>query len=65
MLAVMEVDKQDVSSYGSITPGKILEDNVTEILGLVKNLLLKKLPATRLLLEDILLSQLFSMWQAK
>jgi UTP--glucose-1-phosphate uridylyltransferase len=36
MLAVMEVDKQDVSSYGIITPGKVLEDNVTEILGLVE-----------------------------
>ena len=36
MLAVMEVDKNEVSSYGIITPGKVLSDNVTEILGLVE-----------------------------
>ena len=36
MLAVMEVDKNEISSYGIITPGKVLSDNVTEILGLVE-----------------------------
>jgi UTP--glucose-1-phosphate uridylyltransferase len=45
MLAVMEVDKQDVSSYGIITPGKILEDNVTEILGLVEKPTVEKAPS--------------------
>ena len=45
MLAVMEVDKQDVSSYGIITPGKVLEDNVTEILGLVEKPSVGKAPS--------------------
>jgi UTP--glucose-1-phosphate uridylyltransferase len=36
MLAVMEVDKNEISSYGIITPGKVLSDNVTEILELVE-----------------------------
>ena len=45
MLAVMEVDKQDVSSYGIITPGKVLEDNVTEILGLVEKPSVEKTPS--------------------
>ena len=36
MLAVMEVDKFEVSSYGIITPGNVLADNVTEIIGLVE-----------------------------
>lgn len=45
MLAVMEVDKQEVSSYGIITPGKVLEDNVTEILGLVEKPSVEKAPS--------------------
>jgi len=45
MLAVMEVYKQDVSSYGIITPGKVLEDNVTEILGLVEKPSVEKAPS--------------------
>ena len=45
MLAVMEVDKQDVSSYGIITPGKVLEDNVTEILGLIEKPSVEKAPS--------------------
>jgi UTP--glucose-1-phosphate uridylyltransferase len=45
MLAVMEVDKQDVSSYGIITPGRVLEDNVTEILGLVEKPSVEKAPS--------------------
>ena len=47
MLAVMEVDKQDVSSYGIITPGKIVADNVTEILGLVEKPSVEKAPSNK------------------
>ena len=36
MLAVMDVDRKDVSSYGVISPGKSVDKNVTEILGLVE-----------------------------
>ena len=36
MLAIMDVNKKDVSSYGIITPGKILKNNLTEILGLIE-----------------------------
>ena len=36
MLAVMEVDKADVSLYGVITPGKILNNSNIEILNLVE-----------------------------
>jgi UTP--glucose-1-phosphate uridylyltransferase len=36
MLAVMEVDKADVSSYGIITPGKTLNNSNIEILNLVE-----------------------------
>ena len=45
MLAVMEVDKNEVSSYGIITPGKVLTDNVTEILGLVEKPSADKAPS--------------------
>ena len=45
MLAVMEVDKNEVSSYGIITPGKVLDDNVTEILGLVEKPSADKAPS--------------------
>ena len=45
MLAVMEVDKNEVSSYGIITPGKVLSDNVTEILGLVEKPSADKAPS--------------------
>ena len=45
MLAVMEVDKNEVSSYGIITPGKVLADNVTEILGLVEKPSADKAPS--------------------
>jgi UTP--glucose-1-phosphate uridylyltransferase len=44
MLAVMEVDKQEVSSYGIITPGKVLAENVTEILGLIEKPSIEKAP---------------------
>ena len=36
MLAVMEVDKADISSYGVITPGKIFNNSNIEILNLVE-----------------------------
>ena len=36
MLALMEVDKADISSYGIITPGKILNNSNIEILNLVE-----------------------------
>ena len=45
MLAVMDVDKQEVSSYGIITPGKALGNNVTEILGLVEKPSIEKAPS--------------------
>jgi UTP--glucose-1-phosphate uridylyltransferase len=45
MLAIMEVEKKDVSSYGIITPGKILENNITEILGLVEKPLFENAPS--------------------
>ena len=45
MLAVMEVDKYEVSSYGIITPGKGLAENVTEILGLVEKPSIEKAPS--------------------
>ena len=31
MLAIMDVNKKDVSSYGIITPGKFLENNIIEV----------------------------------
>ncbi|MDB2590978.1 UTP--glucose-1-phosphate uridylyltransferase GalU [bacterium] len=45
MLAVMNVDKQEVSSYGIITPGKVLGNNVTEILGLVEKPSIENAPS--------------------
>lgn len=45
MLAVMDVEKRDVSSYGIITPGKALGNNVTEILGLVEKPSIEKAPS--------------------
>ena len=45
MLAIMDVDKKDVSSYGIITPGKILKNNLTEILGLVEKPSIEKAPS--------------------
>ena len=47
MLAVMEVDNNEVSSYGIITPGKVLADNVTEILGLVEKPSVEKAPSNK------------------
>ena len=45
MLAVMDVDKREVSSYGIITPGKTLRNNVTEILDLVEKPSIDKAPS--------------------
>jgi len=45
MLAIMDVDKREVSSYGIITPGKALGNNVTEILGLVEKPSIEKAPS--------------------
>ena len=45
MLAVMDVDKRDVSSYGVISPGKSINDNITEILGLVEKPSIEKAPS--------------------
>ena len=45
MLAIMDVYKHDVSSYGIITPGKILANNITEILGLVEKPSIEKAPS--------------------
>ena len=36
MLAIMDVEKKDVSSYGIITPGKLLGNNITEVLNLIE-----------------------------
>ena len=45
MLAIMDVNKKDVSSYGIITPGKILQNNLTEILGLVEKPSIENAPS--------------------
>ena len=45
MLAIMDVDKREVSSYGIITPGKTLRNNVTEILDLVEKPSIDKAPS--------------------
>ena len=45
MLAIMDVNKHEVSSYGIITPGKVLKKIVTEILGLVEKPEIEKAPS--------------------
>ena len=45
MLAIMDVNNQDVSSYGIISPGKTLENNITEILGLIEKPSIDKAPS--------------------
>ena len=45
MLAIMDVNNQDVSSYGIISPGKTLENNVTEILDLIEKPSIDKAPS--------------------
>ena len=44
MLAIMEVKKEDVSSYGIITPGKKVKNNV-EILNLIEKPSVDKAPS--------------------
>ena len=45
MLAIMDVNNQDVSSYGIISHGKTLENNMTEILGLIEKPSIDKAPS--------------------
>ncbi len=45
MLAIMDVNNHDVSSYGIISPGKTLENNMTEILGLIEKPSIEKAPS--------------------
>ena len=45
MLAIMDVNNQDVASYGIISPGKTLENNMTEILGLIEKPSIDKAPS--------------------
>ena len=45
MLAIMDVNNQDVSSYGIVSPGKTLENNMTEILGLIEKPSIDKAPS--------------------
>ena len=45
MLAIMDVINQDVSSYGIISPGKTLRNNMTEILGLIEKPSIEKAPS--------------------
>ena len=45
MLAIMDVNKKEVSSYGVITPGKNLKNNLTEILGLIEKPSIENAPS--------------------
>tara|TARA_B100001063_G_scaffold64491_1_gene58485 strand:+ start:90 stop:962 length:873 start_codon:yes stop_codon:yes gene_type:complete len=45
MLAIMDVNNQDVSSYGIISPGKTFKNNMTEILGLIEKPSIDKAPS--------------------
>ena len=45
MLAIMDVNNQDVSSYGIISPGKTLKNNITEILDLIEKPSIDKAPS--------------------
>ena len=45
MLAIMDVKNKDVSSYGIITPGKLLENNITEILDLIEKPSIENAPS--------------------
>jgi len=45
MLAIMDVNNQDVSSYGIISPGKTLDNNITEILDLIEKPSIDKAPS--------------------
>ena len=45
MLAIMDVEKKDVSSYGIITPGNLLENNIIEILDLIEKPSIENAPS--------------------
>ena len=45
MLAIMDVNKKDVSSYGIITPGKSFENNITEVHDLVEKPSIENAPS--------------------
>lgn len=45
MLAIMDINDQDVSSYGIISPGKTLKNNITEILDLIEKPSIDKAPS--------------------
>ena len=45
MLAIMDVDKKDVSSYGIITPGKIYKNNIVEVLDLIEKPSIERAPS--------------------
>ena len=45
MLAIMDINNKDVSSYGIISPGKTFENNITEILGLIEKPSIDKAPS--------------------
>ena len=45
MLAIMDINNQDVSSYGIISPGKTLKNNITEILDLIEKPSIDKAPS--------------------
>ena len=45
MLAIMDVNNHDVSSYGIISPGKTLKNNITEILDLIEKPSIDKAPS--------------------
>ena len=45
MLAIMDINNQDVSSYGIISPGRTLKNNITEILDLIEKPSIDKAPS--------------------
>ena len=45
MIAIMDVEKKEVSSYGIISPGKLINNDVTEILDLVEKPLIENAPS--------------------
>ena len=63
MLAIMDVNNQDISSYGIISPGKTLENNITEILGLIEKPSINKAPSNmavvgRYIIEPLVFKEL-------
>jgi UTP--glucose-1-phosphate uridylyltransferase len=63
MLAIMDVNNQDVSSYGIISPGKKLGNNTTEILDLIEKPSIDKAPSNmavvgRYIIEPLVFKEL-------